>query len=436
MSTAVDREKQGGHGMEQDYRLLVGIDWATEAHQVCVMDDGRRVVEERSVEHSGAALAELADRLTRLADGDPARVAVAIEIPRGAIVETLIERGFHVFAINPKQLDRFRDRHTVAGAKDDRRDAFVLADSLRTDRPLFRRLRVDDPLVIQIRELARIDEDLRQETNRLTNRLREQLHRFYPQMLRFCPAATEPWVWSLLELAPTPEQGARLRPARVKQLLAQHRIRRLEAEAILAELRTPPLQVAPGAADAASSHIALLIPRLRLVRTQRRHCQERLEALLQALGTREPEAGQQNEHRDVTILRSMAGVGRMVTATMLAEASQALADRDYHALRAHAGTAPVTRQSGQRKVVLMRHGCNGRLRNAVYHWARVSAQTDPCSRAQYAALRQRGHTHGRALRSVADRQLRILMAMLQHKTLYDPAKPRGKAAPVAAAGTA
>jgi transposase len=363
-------------------------------------------------------------------------VAVAIEIPRGAIVETLIERGFHVFALNPKQLDRFRDRHTVAGAKDDRRDAFVLADSLRTDRPLFRRLRVDDPLVIQIRELARIDEDLRQETNRLTNRLREQLHRFYPQVLRLCPAADEPWVWSLLELAPTPTHGARLRPARVTKLLAQHRIRRLETEAILTELRAPALQVAPGAVEAASGHIALLIPRLRLVRTQRQNCQQRLEALFQALGAQEPDAGQQNEHRDVQILRSMPGVGRVVTATMLAEASQALADRDYHALRAHAGTAPVTRQSGQRKVVLMRHGCNGRLRNAVYHWARVSAQTDPCSRAQYAALRQRGHTHGRALRSVADRQLRILMAMLQHKTLYDPAKPRGKAAPVAAAGTA
>jgi transposase len=422
--------------MEQDYRLLVGIDWATEAHQVCIMDGERHVIEERSVEHSGAALAELADRLTQLAGGDPARVAVAIEIPRGAIVETLIERGFHVYALNPKQLDRFRDRHTVAGAKDDRRDAFVLADSLRTDRQLFRRLRVDDPLVIQIRELARIDEDLRQETNRLTNRLREQLHRFYPQVLRLCSAADEPWVWSLLELAPTPADGARLRLARVLRLLAQHRIRRLEAEAVLAELRTPALHVAPGAVEAASGHIALLIPRLRLVRAQRQDCQQRIEALLQTLGAEESGTGQQNEHRDVTILRSMPGVGRVVTATMLAEASQALAERDYHALRAHAGIAPVTRQSGQRLVVIMRHGCNGRLRNAVYHWARVSAQSDPHSRAQYAALRHRGHTHGRALRSVADRQLRILIAMLQQRTLYDPTRLRGKSEPAAEPVTA
>ncbi len=419
--------------MEQDYLLHVGIDWATRAHQVCVLDRERRPVEECSVEHSGAALAQLADRLTRLADGEPGRVAVAIEIPRGPVVETLIERGFHVFALNPKQLDRFRDRHTVAGAKDDRRDAFVLADSLGTDRPLFRRLRLDDPRVIQIREWARIDEDLRQEINRLTNRLREQLHRFYPQVLRLCPAADEPWVWSLLELAPTPAQGARLRSSRVKSLLARQRIRRLEAEAILAELRTPALQVAPGAVEAASGHIALLIPRLRLVRTQRQDCQRRLEALLQVLGAQESDPGQQNEHRDVTVLRSMPGVGRVVTATMLAEASQALAERDYHALRAHAGIAPVTRQSGQRAIVIMRHACNTRLRNAAYHWARVSAQKDAHSRAQYTALRQRGHSHGRALRSVADRQLRILVAMLQHGTLYDPTRLRGAAIPVAAA---
>jgi len=140
--------------------------------------------------------------------GDPGCVAIALEIPRGAVVETLVERGVHVYAINPKQLDRFRDRHSVSGAKDDRRDAFVLADSVRTDRPCFRRVRLEDPLVIQLRELSRIDEDLRREANQLTNRLREQLQRFYAQMLKLCPAADEPWLWALLELAPSPGAAA------------------------------------------------------------------------------------------------------------------------------------------------------------------------------------------------------------------------------------
>src|SRR5438034_8041099 len=122
----------------------------------------------------------MADWLTALADGEPARIAVAIEVPRGPVVETLLERGFHVFAINPKQLDRFRDRHSPAGAKDDRRDGFVLADSLRTDRPAFRQVHVDDPLLIQLRELSRAEEELQTELRRLSNRLWEQLQRFYP----------------------------------------------------------------------------------------------------------------------------------------------------------------------------------------------------------------------------------------------------------------
>src|SRR5207244_2361903 len=124
------------------------------------------------------------------ADAEPARIAGSIEVPRGPVVATLLERGFHVFAINPKQLDRFRDRHSPAGAKDDRRDGFVLADSLRTDRPAFRQVHVDDPLLIQLRELSRAEEELQTELRRLSNRLWEQLQRFHPQVPRRPRAST------------------------------------------------------------------------------------------------------------------------------------------------------------------------------------------------------------------------------------------------------
>jgi Transposase len=127
------------------YHWYVGIDWGSQQHQVCVLDRDRHVVGERVVDHAGSSLAQLATWLWALSAGQPQQVAVAIEVPRGAIVEGLIERGFHVFAINPKQLARFRDRHTMSGAKDDRRDAFVLADAVRTDQPSFRRLQLDEP---------------------------------------------------------------------------------------------------------------------------------------------------------------------------------------------------------------------------------------------------------------------------------------------------
>jgi transposase len=257
----------------------------------------------------------------------------------------------------------------MSGAKDDRRDAFVLADSLRTDQPCFRRVRLDDPRVIQLRELSRVDEDLQREGNQLANRLREQLHRFYVQALKLCPSADERWLWTLLELAPSPSVARRLRPKRVEGLLHAHRIRRLSAEEVVSALQAPALTVAPGVDDAATEHIALLLPRLRLVNSQRRRYGTRIEALLDELQTAVEDNDKPMEYSDYAILRSLPGVGRIVAATIIAKACAALTERDYRALRGHAGIAPVTKQSGKQRMVLMRYACNQRLRHAFYHCA-------------------------------------------------------------------
>ena len=155
---------------------------------------------------------------------------------------------------------------------------------------------------------------------------------------------------------------------------------------------------------------------------QLREAHRRLDGLCAKLadGDREKPPGQEPEQRDVTILRSLPGVGRIVLATLLAEASEPLRRRDYHALRPLSGVAPVTKRSGKRSIVIVRRACHMRLRGAVYHWARVAIQHDPLSRHRYAELRKRGHSHGRALRSVADRLLAVACAMLTRRTLFDP----------------
>lgn len=405
-----------------EYLYRVGIDWGSQHHQVCIVDrEGHRV--EETVPHTNAGLAALAQKLAALSPAAPARVAIAIEVPRGPVVDTLLERGFHVFSVNPKQLDRFRDRHTVAGAKDDRRDAWVLADALRTDQPSFRRVHGEDPLIIELRELSRLDDELQEQLSRLSNRLREQLQRVRPDVLALCPAADEPWVWALLDL-----MLARPKPLTLKAVsavLKVHHIRRLTAETVHAAVQVPPLRVAPGTIEAAGAHIAVLLPQLRLVHDQRhRIVGRRIDGVLAELA-KEDVTG---EHRDVTVLRSLPGVGRLVAATVLAEAARPLAARDYQTLRAHAGAAPITRQSGKKTVVVMRWACNGRLRNAIYHWARVSVQVDARCRAHYDRLRQRGHDHARALRGVVDRLLAVLMAMLASRTLYDPERRCAKTA--------
>lgn len=402
--------------MKQEYRLFVGIDWAKDEHTICVLDAEQKMVERRTIEHSGTGLGQLGDLLTKLSEGDPGWVAVGIETPRGAVVEYLVERGFAVYSLNPKQMDRFRDRHTVGGAKDDNRDAFVIADALRTDQQLFHRVKLDDPLIIRIRELSRAEEEIQREQVRFGNPLRELLNRYYPQMLGLCPAVDDLWFWELIELAPLPVLAAELSKSKIQKLLHSHRIRRIDAGVIQQALAVAALQLAPGAAEAASEHALLILPMMRLLLGQRKDLERRIEALLEQMST----AGQLAEHRDVTILRSLPGVGRVITATMLAEASQALAERDYHTLRGYGGIAPITRQSGKRKSILIRRSCNQRLRNAIYHWSRVSTQCDPRSKGHYAKLRAKGHSHGRALRGVADRLLAVLVAMLQSGTTYDP----------------
>jgi transposase len=401
------------------YELLVGIDWAMEKHQVCTLAPDGTILEERAVEHQAQAIHAFLDTLLRRVAGRADRVAIGIEIPRGALVETLLERGLHVYTLNPKQLDRFRDRHTVAGAKDDRRDAYVAADALRTDLHKFRRVELDHPLVIQIRELSRADEDLREEFNRLTNRFREQLYRSAAHLLSLSPAGDEPWFWELVERTTRGSSG-RLTRTQVDKLLRRYRIRRLDADDVLGVLHQEPLHVAAGAADAARMHIALLLPRLRIVHEQRKSCAQQLGALLE-----EYAAEEEGEQLSVVeILFSLPGLGTAITATLLSEAASLVRETDYAALRALGGLAPVTKRSGKSLVVLMRYGCNTRLRNAFYHWARCSVQRDEAARAYYALLRTRGHSHGRALRSVADRWLRILVAMLKSRTLYDAQHPR------------
>lgn len=412
---------------------FVGIDWAADAHEVCIVDRAGQICDRREVPHTAAALQTFVDALLARAAGDSSQVAIGIEVPRGALVELCVERGFAVYAINPKQVDRFRDRFTVAGAKDDPRDAHVISDALRTDPAAFRPVRLDHPLVIQLREWSRLDDTLRDDAGRLTNQLRDLVYRSMPGVLALCPAADEPWFWALLAAAPTPAAQQRLSEANLRQVLREHRIRRFSATQVREVLQQPAVFTAPGVVDAVAAHLTLLLPRVELVATQRRQAERELTQLLDRLETEVPAVGDQREHSDVAIVRSMPGIGTRVAARLLAEASQPLVDRAYHVLRTWMGVAPVTKRSGRRRrpTVVMRYACNRRLREAAYHWARTGAQKDPGSRAYYASLRARGHSHGRALRSVTDRALRLLMTLLTRGQLFDVSHGQRTSAPVA-----
>jgi hypothetical protein len=283
MSVAVARSRLEVVEMNDDFRWFAGLDWAVEQHRACLLDATGERIAERDVTHDGAGLSELCSWLTERTQAQPAQIAVAIETPRGPVVEALLEHGFAVFAINPKQLDRFRDRFSVAGAKDDSRDAYVLGHSLRTDRQAFRRLALDNPLVIELREWSRMHDELKQEQSRLANRVRDQLWRYYPQAGEITDDLTADWFLDLWEKVPTPAQAARASEKTVARILKSHRIRRIDAAQVLHILRRPALLVAPGTAEAASAHIRTVAARLRLVNQQIKETERRSDELCAAI---------------------------------------------------------------------------------------------------------------------------------------------------------
>src|SRR5215218_930123 len=211
-SVVAARATAGARTMaEVTIRWFAGVDWGSQKHQACVLDAAGKVVGEREFPHGGAGLAGLCGWLVFMA-GDPGSVAAAIEVPHGPVVDVLLDRGFAVHVINPKQLDRLRDRFSVAGAKDERRDARVAAAGLRTDPHLFRSVQVGDPAVIALREWSRLAEELQQERVRLANRIRQRLWRYYPQLLELTDDLTAEWIlelWAMARPRPGPRACAR-----------------------------------------------------------------------------------------------------------------------------------------------------------------------------------------------------------------------------------
>jgi len=409
--------------MNERKSWYAGVDWASRHHHVRLIDRDGRDLGERVFEHSGQGLTAMADWLMAASGAErPADIAVAIEVPHGPIVETLLERGFCLHALNPKQMDRFRDRYFPAGAKDDSRDGLVMASALRTDPHCFRPLAAADPVIVELREWSRIAEQLGEQRGRLASRLREQLWRYFPAFLDLDDALAAPWMIELWRAVPTPRKAKRVSNSTITAILKRHRIRRFDADKVLAILRQTPIAVAPGTAEAAQANITLLVQSIRLINQQIAQAHHQLDALPKHLADKDPEPGQIKQ-RDAIILASLPGLGRINRATLLAEATDALQRADYSALRALTGVAPVTRRSGRACSVSRRYACNKRLANAVYHWARTATQHDPISKAKYAALRARGKTHGHALRVVADRLLNVACVMLRNGTTFIKQSP-------------
>src|SRR5262249_10623900 len=147
-------------------------------------------------------------------------------------------------------------------------------------RPAFRLVRLGEPELVKLRELSRMHDELKGERIALGNRLREQLHRYFPQILALGSVHDARWLWAILQIAPTPDKARRVSLSKLRLILKNHRIRSWSAENVVEILRKPALHVAPGVVEASSGHIALLLPRLKLVYEQQLGVERELDKLL------------------------------------------------------------------------------------------------------------------------------------------------------------
>ena len=398
--------------------LFVGDDWAQDHHDVEIVDDqGRRLVRRRLPEGvegiAGLHALIAASAPGEWADLDPAEAAsqvkVGIETDRGPWVQALIAAGYEVFAINPMSASRYRERHSTSGAKSDAGDAHVLAEIVRLDRAHHRPVAGDPELGEAIKLVARSHQSLVWDRTRHVLRLRSVLREFFPAALDAFADLDAADALELLRLAPDPDRAARLSMARIRSALRRARRRQIEekASAIQAALRAPALRQ-PGQVQAALA--AITASQVRLIAT--------LNTEIAGLG--EVVAAHFGRHRDAEIYASQPGLGVILAARVLGEfGDDPHRFADAKARKNYAGTSPVTRASGTRKVVLARYARNQRLADAVQQQAFGSLKGSPGARAYYDRLRARNVGHQAALRQLANRLVGILHGCLKTATPYD-----------------
>jgi transposase len=382
-----------------------GLDWATDAHAVCVVDDTGAIRTEFTIDHSAAGLSELCRQLHHAAVQ-----RVAIERPDGPVVHTLMGGGFEVVVVSSRSVKALRERYGTAGNKSDRTDAYVLADCLRTDGHRWTSLQPDTPATVTLRAHVRARKDLVETRVATCNQLRAHLHVVFPGAVGLFKNLDSPISLRFLERFPSATRAAWLTEKRLDAWLrANHYSGGKTATELFARLTRAPhgtIDDADTNATVALSFVAVL----KTLRTQIDELETRIAELLA-------------NHPDAHIFTSLPRAGTIRAATLLAEIGDC---RDRfptpETLACLAGTTPSTRASGRHHIVTFRWGADKKLRDALCDFAGDSWQTNTWAHTRYRQLRDAGKTHPHATRILARSWTHIIWRCWQDHTSYNPTK--------------
>ncbi|MBO0879620.1 MAG: IS110 family transposase [Mycobacterium sp.] len=391
--------------------LYVGDDWAEDHHNVELIDqNGRRLAKARLPEGvAGIARlhAMIAEQLGE--DTDEADVLIGIETERGPWVAALLAAGYTVYAVNPLQAARYRERQSVSGAKSDKADAHTLADMVRTDAHQLRAIAGDSLEVEAIKVVARTHKTMIWERTRHVLRLRHGLREYLPAALEAFDDLDAADTFELLRKAPEPVSAAKLTSLQIRAALKRARRRDIDTkvERIQSALRSEQLGrhkvITSAYAATTRSTVAVLVT-----------LNEQIKVLQ---GQVETHFG---KHPDAEIIMSQPGMGPLLGAPVLAEFGDAPRRYvDAKARKNYAGTSPITRASGKKKVLAARFVHNDRLIDALILQAQAALRASSGARAYYDKQRDRGLSHNAALRQLTNRLVGILHGCLKTRTNYN-----------------
>ncbi len=387
----------------------MGVDWAEEHHDVCMLDEQGKVLARAQVANSVHGVARIHALVAEHSE-ESGEVVVGIETDRGLLVQALLAAGYQIYAINPLAVDRYRDRHSVSGAKSDAADAKVLADLVRTDRNNHRPVAGDSAQVEAVKLLARAHQSLVHSRQRQVNQLRSALHEFYPAAIEaFKDDLGGRDAVAVLEYAPTPSRGRSVSQAKlISALRRAGRERNLKARAAELQriLQQPHLEQP---ATLVAAYGVIVKSCVRLIRELNAQTTELEQELTKSFEL----------HPDAELYLSLPGLGFVLGARVIGEfGDDPNRYSDAKGRRAYSGMAPITRASGTRHVVLARYARNRQLADACYLWAFSSLKRSAGAHQYYRALRARGKSHAQAIRALGNRWVSILHGCLRHRQLY------------------
>ena len=383
-----------------------GVDWATDAHQVAVVDPAGALVAEFSVPHTADGLTDLCRRLHRATTG-----RVAIERPDGPVVEALLDAGLDVVVVSSRSIKALRTRYGTAGNKSDRSDAYVLADCLRTDGHRWPNLQRDTPATVTLRCHVRARKDLVATRVHTANQLRAHLHVVFPGAVGLFRDIDSPISLRFLERFPSATRAAWLSEKRLAAWLqANHYSGRKTPAQLYAHLTRAAPGITNDDGDTRGTIATTFVTVLRSLRSQIDELDTRIAELLDA-------------HPDAPIFQSLPRSGTIRAATLLAEIGDCRARfPDPESLACLAGVAPSTRASGRHHAVTFRWAADNKLRDAVCDFAGDSWRGNAWAEQRYRQLRASGKRHPHAVRILARSWIAIIWRCWQDNAPYDPAE--------------